>query len=111
MQRIGFVGLGVMGAPMAHCLLKRGFSVAAHDLRSEAVDQAVTQGASEARDLQDLVECDAIIVMVNTDAQARHVIGTLISLLNCGMLYRVMLSFVCLATSSKYAYTPSWLSL
>jgi 3-hydroxyisobutyrate dehydrogenase-like beta-hydroxyacid dehydrogenase len=81
MERIGFVGLGVMGAPMAHCLLKRGFTVAAHDLRSEAVDRTVTQGASGARDLQDLVDCDAIIVMVNTDAQARHVIETLISLL------------------------------
>lgn len=81
MERIGFVGLGVMGAPMAHCLLKRGFTVLAHDLRSEAVDQAMRQGAVTARDLRDLIDCDAILVMVNTDPQARSVIGRLISLL------------------------------
>jgi 2-hydroxy-3-oxopropionate reductase len=81
MQDIGFVGLGVMGGPMAANLLERGFRVTVEDVRSDAVDVLVAQGASAAGGLEGLVECDAVIVMVNTDAQAREVIGALISLL------------------------------
>jgi 3-hydroxyisobutyrate dehydrogenase-like beta-hydroxyacid dehydrogenase len=81
MQHIGFVGLGVMGGPMAANLLEKGFRVTVQDLRREAVDRLVAQGASEAGGLQNLVRCDAVIVMVNTDPQAREVIGALISLL------------------------------
>jgi 3-hydroxyisobutyrate dehydrogenase-like beta-hydroxyacid dehydrogenase len=81
MQHIGFVGLGVMGAPMAANLLAKGFRVTAQDLRREAVDRLAAQGASPAGGLKDLAECDAVIVMVNTDAQAREVIAALISLL------------------------------
>lgn len=81
MQDIGFVGLGMMGGPMATNLLQRGFRVTVEDVRSEAVEVLVAQGASAAGGLEGLVECDAVIVMVNTDAQAREVIGALISLL------------------------------
>jgi 3-hydroxyisobutyrate dehydrogenase-like beta-hydroxyacid dehydrogenase len=48
MRRIGFVGLGVMGGPMAANLLKAGFAVTAFDLRRDAVDRLVTQGAAAA---------------------------------------------------------------
>ena len=81
MQHIGFVGLGVMGGPMAANLLEKGFRVTAQDLRREAVDRLVAQGASAAEGLEELVECDAVLVMVNTDPQAREVVGALISLL------------------------------
>jgi 3-hydroxyisobutyrate dehydrogenase-like beta-hydroxyacid dehydrogenase len=70
-----------MGGPMAANLLEKGFRVIAQDVRKEAVEELVARGASAARDLEDLVGCDAIIVMVNTDAQAREVIGALIALL------------------------------
>jgi 3-hydroxyisobutyrate dehydrogenase-like beta-hydroxyacid dehydrogenase len=84
MRRIGFVGLGMMGAPMAANLLEKGFQVTAQDVRSEAVDPLVARGASAATGLADLVECDAVIVMVNTDAQAREVIEALIPALREG---------------------------
>jgi 3-hydroxyisobutyrate dehydrogenase-like beta-hydroxyacid dehydrogenase len=82
MERIGFVGLGVMGAPMAANLLEKGFGVTAHDVRRKAVEQLVSRGASAAGALEDLVGCDGVIVMVNTDAQAREVIESLIPLLH-----------------------------
>jgi 3-hydroxyisobutyrate dehydrogenase-like beta-hydroxyacid dehydrogenase len=81
MQQIGFVGVGVMGGPMAANLLEKGFRVTAQDVRREAVEELVARGASAAEGLEDLVGCDAIIVMVNTDAQAREVIGALVPLL------------------------------
>jgi 3-hydroxyisobutyrate dehydrogenase-like beta-hydroxyacid dehydrogenase len=70
-----------MGGPMAANLLAKGFRVTGQDVRREAVDQLAARGASPAGGLEDLVECDAVIVMVNTDAQAREVIAALISLL------------------------------
>jgi 3-hydroxyisobutyrate dehydrogenase-like beta-hydroxyacid dehydrogenase len=81
MRHVGFVGLGVMGEPMAANLLEKGFRVTAQDLRREAVDRLAARGASAAGGLEDLAQCDAVIVMVNTDAQAREVIAALISLL------------------------------
>ena len=82
MRRIGFVGLGMMGAPMAANLLEKGFQVTAQDVRREAVDGLVARGAGAAGGLEDLVGCDGVIVMVNTDAQAREVIEELISVLH-----------------------------
>jgi 3-hydroxyisobutyrate dehydrogenase-like beta-hydroxyacid dehydrogenase len=78
MQTIGFVGLGMMGGPMAANLAKAGFRVVGFDLRRQAVEALAAQGGSAARSLADLASCDAAIVMVNTDAQARAVIGELI---------------------------------
>ena len=61
MQSIGFVGLGVMGGPMASNLVGTGFRVTGHDLRREAVDQLLNQGGGAAERLEDLVDCDAVI--------------------------------------------------
>ena len=74
MHRIGFVGLGVMGEPMAVNLLRAGFRLEAWDVRREAVDALAAQGATAVDGLGDLFGCDAVIVMVNTDSQAREVI-------------------------------------
>ena len=38
MKKIGFIGIGVMGAPMAGHLLKAGYSVAVYARRKEAAD-------------------------------------------------------------------------
>jgi 3-hydroxyisobutyrate dehydrogenase-like beta-hydroxyacid dehydrogenase len=77
-QTIGFVGLGMMGAPMAANLLKAGFRVVGYDARPEAIDALEAQGAGAARSLIELATCDAAVVLVNTDAQARAVISELI---------------------------------
>ena len=78
MKHIGFVGLGMMGAPMARNLQRAGFRITAYDLRRAAVDALVAEGGSAASQLGDLASTDSVIVMVNTDAQAREVIQALI---------------------------------
>lgn len=78
MQEIGFVGLGMMGGPMAANLLKGGFRVTAYDVRRDAVEALAAQGAESAARLGELATRDAVIVMVNDDPQARAVIGELI---------------------------------
>ncbi|MBR0671297.1 3-hydroxyisobutyrate dehydrogenase [Neoroseomonas soli] len=48
MARIGFVGLGHMGAPMARNLVKAGHSVAVFDIVQSAVDGVAAAGATAA---------------------------------------------------------------
>jgi len=48
MARIGFVGLGNMGGPMARNLLKAGHEVAAFDIAPAALDHAVGAGCARA---------------------------------------------------------------
>ena len=45
---IGFVGIGMMGLPMASRLLGAGFEVVAYDIRQEAIDKIVAKGAKPA---------------------------------------------------------------
>lgn len=44
-RRIGFIGLGTMGAPMAGHLLRAGHALAVHDIRREAADGLLAAGA------------------------------------------------------------------
>ena len=45
---VGFIGLGLMGKPMAHNLLKKGFTVVVHNRSRGAVDELVAAGATAA---------------------------------------------------------------
>jgi 2-hydroxy-3-oxopropionate reductase len=45
---VGFIGLGLMGKPMARNLLKKGFSVIVHNRSRGAVEELVTDGATAA---------------------------------------------------------------
>ena len=44
-MRIGFVGLGNMGHPMVANLLRSGHELTVHDIRREAADDLVRDGA------------------------------------------------------------------
>ena len=48
MERIGFIGLGVMGKPMAHILLNAGYSLVVHNRSRGPVDELAKAGASPA---------------------------------------------------------------
>ena len=65
MKKIGFIGIGVMGAPMTGHLLKAGYSVAVYARRKEAADALVSQGAEFC---SSIAQCargrDAVITMV-----------------------------------------------
>jgi 2-hydroxy-3-oxopropionate reductase len=47
-QRIGFIGLGIMGKPMASNLLAAGFDVTVHSRSAGPVDELVAAGATRA---------------------------------------------------------------
>jgi 2-hydroxy-3-oxopropionate reductase len=46
--KVGYIGLGIMGKPMARNILKAGFPVVAHNRSREAVKELVAEGAVEA---------------------------------------------------------------
>lgn len=45
---VGFIGLGLMGRPMAHNLLKKGIAVVVHSRSAPPVDELVAAGATRA---------------------------------------------------------------
>jgi 2-hydroxy-3-oxopropionate reductase len=47
-ETVGFIGLGVMGRPMARNLLERGFALVVHSRSRPPVDEIVAAGASAA---------------------------------------------------------------
>jgi 2-hydroxy-3-oxopropionate reductase len=64
-NRIGFIGLGVMGKPMARNLLARGFGLVVHSRSRGPVDELVAAGAQAADAPADVARLvDAIVTMV-----------------------------------------------
>lgn len=71
---IGFIGLGHMGNPMAHNLLKAGHKVYVYDVTPAAVATMVQAGAVAADSLQSLAEAsDVIITSVQTGQQVADI--------------------------------------
>jgi 3-hydroxyisobutyrate dehydrogenase len=74
MARIGFVGLGNMGLPMARNLVAAGHEVRAFDTVAPAVERAVAAGAAAATDLGAAVVGAAIVItMLPAGQQVREV--------------------------------------
>lgn len=65
MERIGFIGLGVMGRPMARNLVEAGFDVVVHSRSAGPVDELVAAGAERAGSPADLAGAvDVVITML-----------------------------------------------
>jgi 2-hydroxy-3-oxopropionate reductase len=65
MRTIGFIGLGVMGAPMADNLVKAGFDVIGYSRRPTGTDRLVAAGGRRADSIASLaVDADAVITML-----------------------------------------------
>jgi 2-hydroxy-3-oxopropionate reductase len=48
-ERIGFIGLGLMGKPMSHNLLKAGYRLTVFNRSPSAINELVQAGAVAAR--------------------------------------------------------------
>ncbi|HEY6287043.1 MAG TPA: 2-hydroxy-3-oxopropionate reductase [Ktedonobacteraceae bacterium] len=72
---IGFIGLGIMGKPMAHNLLKAGFQVIVYNRHQEVTDELVAAGASAGARPRDIAEsCDVLITMLPDSPQVEEVL-------------------------------------
>ncbi|KAF2368219.1 3-hydroxyisobutyrate dehydrogenase [Trinorchestia longiramus] len=69
-SKVGFIGLGIMGGPMAENLMKKGHKVVVHDINTEAVDQLVSQGAVAATSPKHVADqCDQLLTMLRNSEQ------------------------------------------
>lgn len=74
MTRIGFVGLGHMGLPMAINLLKAGHTVTGFDIQQQALITFANAGGQVANTLHDTaINQDVLITMLQTGQQVRQV--------------------------------------
>lgn len=79
---IGFIGLGIMGRPMAKNLLKAGYSLVVYDINEAAVRELAEAGAQTASSPKETAEkCSVVITML---PNSPHVIDAVLG--NNGVL-------------------------
>ena len=74
MARIGFIGLGNMGLPMALNLIKAGHEVSGFDLSPQGVEKLKAGGGKPGKDVQSLAEdSEVVITMLSAGKHVRDV--------------------------------------
>lgn len=75
MKRIGFIGLGIMGKPMARNLLRAGYPLVVHNRSREPVKELVSEGAEEAFSPKEVAQrSDVVITMLPDSPDVEKVI-------------------------------------
>ena len=74
-DQIGFIGLGIMGKPMARNLIKAGYELTVYDIVGEAMEELVTDGARGASSSKEVAEkTTKIITMLPDSADSERAI-------------------------------------
>ncbi len=66
--KIGFIGLGIMGKPMAGHLIDAGYELVVHNRNRDAVDELVGKGAAEAYSGKEVAEQSDIVITMLPDS-------------------------------------------
>lgn len=74
MTEVGVVGLGVMGSAITRRLLATGHEVRVHDIRAEAVDELVAEGAAGAAGAAEVAQAGLVILSLNTPQIVEHAV-------------------------------------
>ena len=75
-ERVGFIGLGVMGRPMARNLLRSGFDVVAFTRDRNVLAEIAAEGAEAGSGPADVAaRSDVVITMLPTSAVVAEVVG------------------------------------
>jgi len=77
--RLGYIGLGNMGTPMAKKMVEWPGGLTIYDIRTEAMTPLAERGAILADCVADVAAADIISVTVLNDEQVRNVVGELAS--------------------------------
>jgi 2-hydroxy-3-oxopropionate reductase len=77
MKNIGFIGIGLMGFPMAKNLLKSGYNIKAYNRSQDKADRLKEFGAEISTSIKDVVtNSDVVIAMLTDDAAVEKVMGS-----------------------------------
>jgi len=75
MTRVGWIGLGAMGAPMAACVARAGHQIVAFDIDSSRAQALAGDGVEAAATVADAVSgADVLVLMVATPEQVEDVL-------------------------------------
>jgi len=75
MQKIGFIGIGIMGKPMAKNLIDAGYPLIAYDIRKKVLEEIVAHGAKRASSCTEVAfQCDIIITMLPNSPDVKKVV-------------------------------------
>jgi len=67
MNRIGFIGLGIMGKPMSQNLLKAGYEVTVYNRSRPAMDVLAAAGAKTAGSPKEVAQKSDVVITIVTD--------------------------------------------
>jgi 2-hydroxy-3-oxopropionate reductase len=67
-ERIGFIGLGIMGKPMARNLLRAGYGLTVFNRSPGAVEELVKDGASVGRSAAEIAERSDVVITMLPDS-------------------------------------------
>lgn len=71
-MKVGFIGLGIMGRPMAKNLVKAGHKLVVFDFSKEAVADLVSNGAASAESGKEVAaQCEVVFTMVPNSPHVR----------------------------------------
>ncbi|MGK3110833.1 2-hydroxy-3-oxopropionate reductase [Streptomyces sp. WAC05858] len=74
-RKIAFIGLGIMGSPMAANLVKAGHTVTGYNRSQPAIDKLVAAGGKGAGSVAEAVaDAEVVITMVPADPQVEEVV-------------------------------------
>lgn len=65
---IGFIGLGIMGKPMARNLMKAGYKLVVHNRSRGAVDELAKEGAKAANSPKDVASQSNVVITILPDS-------------------------------------------
>ena len=87
MKKVGFIGLGNMGARMSTLLLEANYEVIGYDINEEFVERLLPKGLKKASDLHDISNnTDIIITMLPNGEIVEEVLDNIIDSLRPGTL-------------------------
>jgi len=74
-MKIGFIGLGIMGKPMAKNLIKAGYKLKVYDIVDAAVDEVVAAGAERGLNGADVAkDSDVVITMLPNSPHVKEAV-------------------------------------
>jgi len=76
MKSIGFIGLGLMGKPMAKNLLKAGFSLTVHSRSRGPVDELAALGAQAAHSAREVAVASEVVITIVPDSPDVEAVAT-----------------------------------
>ncbi len=68
MEKIGFIGLGIMGKPMAKNLIKAGYPLVVHNRSQGAVKELASEGAISAASPREVAELSDLVITMLPDS-------------------------------------------